>query len=178
MLKRLLLSLLIIIVTCCLPLAVFATETNPSQGQGTTEISDNVSPESPKKNNYTTYYFMGIILLVGCVYIVRQRKHSSELVLSLDSIEDNGDGSYIISFGYDNPDDTISFNEGDCGVRILKGKAIVLKKPENNDFMKGQHRNEIIAVINSDSEIECFAGNKKIYINGKDIEERGGKKRE
>ena len=169
MLKRLLLNL-IIIVSLLLPINVLANENQSPDRNEPTEIADDDTPESPiKKKNYSLLYLSAFIALGAVAYTVKQNSHRAELELSVDSIESNGDGSYIVSFGYDNPDSTISFNEGECGIRVLKGKAILLKKLDSNEFMKGQHKNSIIAVINSDSEIEYYAGKKKIYINGKDI---------
>ena len=140
----------------------------------TTNIKEDVTPESPRKeiNNYSMLYLLSFAALAIGVYVIREQTKRNELVLNIDSIESNNDGSYIVSFGYKNPDNTISFKEGDCGIRVVKGKAIILKKPNTNDFETGSHKDTFIAVINEDSVIEYYVGSQKISINGKEIKEK------
>ena len=172
MLKKLLLVILIISLQV-IPLSVLARE-NDAQKQST-NIEENPTPESPKKDkNNAWIYLMSFIALGTGAYLIKDKLHREELTLNVNSIESNGDGSYIVSLGYDNPDHTITFNEGDCGIRVLKGKAILLKKPNTNEFTTGLHNDEVVAVINEDSEIEYYAGSTKISIKGRDIIEKEG----
>ena len=164
--------LLIILFIClfAMPQAVFAhDETNTA-----TDIKEDITPESPTKdiNNNTWFYLTSFVVLGACVYLIQNKSTKQELKLNVDSIESNNDGSYIISFGYDNPKETIAFDEGECGIKVVKGKAIILKQDNTNKFKTGLHKKETIAVINEDSEIEYYAGSKKISIKGKDIKEK------
>ena len=170
MLNKLLLIILIISLQV-IPLSVFARENNTEDTD--TNIEEEPTPESPKKDkNNAWIYLMSFIALGTGAYLIKDKNHRDELRLNVDSIEPNGDGSYIVSLGYDNPDHTITFNEDDCGIKVLKGKAILLKKPNTNEFVSGSHKNEVIAVINEDSEIEYYAGSAKISIKGRDIVEK------
>ena len=168
---------LILILTMMLitPISqVNADGVNSSSFNATENIEDEPTPESPKKdrNNDTLIYLAAFVTLGVAAYLVKQNQKKLEITLNVDSVESNGDGSYIVSFGYENPDSTISFDEGDYGLRILKGNAILLKKPNTNQFKNGQHKKEMIVVINDESEIEYYVGNKKIYIKGRDIIEK------
>ena len=170
MLKRLLFNILII-VSLLFTVNVLMAEENPKPEE--VEIRESRTPESPQRNSNVQFLYLTAFIVLGCgALIIKENSHKPKLELSIDSIEANGDGSYLISFGYDNPNDTIFFDEGQCGIKVHKGKAILLKKLESNSFIKGRHRNSVIAVINENSEIEYFAGDQKIYIKGKDIIEK------
>ena len=166
--KKLLL-IFFIINMIVLSSSVIAQEENT-----TTDIQEDITPERARKdiNNNSMLYLLSFTLLSCGAYLVYDRSHHQGLKLNVDSIESNNDGSYIVSFGYDNPDNTISFDKGDCGLRVIKGKAIILKRPSTNEFETGLHKDCLIAVINEDSEIEYYAGSKKISIKGKDIKEK------
>ena len=89
--------------------------------------------------------------------------------LIVSCIKSNGDGSYIVTFGYDNPNSNIFFDEGDYGLRVLKGRTIILKRLNSNILKHGSHFDELVAVVNYDSEIEFYFGNKSIIIKGSEI---------
>lgn len=137
-------------------------------------IDDENTPTSQKGINLNNdyLYLMAFGTLVVAVILIKQNQNKSEMTLNIDGVEDNGDGSYVVYFGYDNPNGTMMFEDKDYGIRILKGKAIMLKRPNTNQFKNGRHKNETVVVINDESEIEYYVGNKKIYVNGRDIIEK------
>lgn len=165
MLRKLMLFILILVLNIS-GSTVYAEED--------TNIKDQPTPESPKKDKNNAWIYLASFIALGttAVYLVEDRIHRQDLKLKIDSVEPNGDGSYIVAFGYENPNNTIAFNDQDYGVRVLKGNAIILKRPQNNRFDRGQHENVFVAVINEDSEIEYYAGTNKISVKGKDIIEK------
>ena len=173
--RKMLLVLLILMMTLFTTInPVMADGDYSSSFNASENIEDENTPESPKKKNSNGVfiYLAGFAALATAAYLFKQNQRKLEITLSVDSVESNGDGSYIVSFGYDNPDSTISFDDGDYGLRVLKGNAILLKRPPSNQFTNGRHKNEMIVAINEESEIEYYVGNKKIYIKGREIIEK------
>ena len=172
MLKR----ILLLIAVCLLifsPVVVFAE----GNGNTTTQIEEEKTPEAARKKDYTLYYAgAGILFVVAAAALVTRKKHDS-FRLILDNIEDNGDGSYTVYLGYDNPtNEVIRFNEGEAGLRVLKGNAILLKKDNLNEFNKGNQKDVVVAVINKDSELEYYAGEEHIVIKGSELIRKEGEK--
>lgn len=172
MLKRLLLSVAICLMFFS-PMVVLA-EGNEISDTNVVEIEDDKTPESARKRNYTSYYIgVGILLLTYVAIMANRKKQGNGLELIVDNIEDNKDGSYTVYLGYDNRSDkTIKFEDGDVGLKVVSGNAILLKKDDQNKFKSGNQKDTIIVVINKDSKIEYYAGNKHIVIDGSKLENK------
>ena len=172
MLKRILLLIAVCLVLFS-PMVVFAE----GNSETTTQIDEEKTPEAARKKDYTLYYAgAGILLVVAAAALVTRKKHDS-FRLILDNVEDNEDGSYTVYLGYDNPtNEVIRFNEGEAGLRVLKGNAILLKKDNLNEFNKGNQKDVVVAVINKDSELEYYAGEEHIVIKGSELIRKEGEK--
>lgn len=89
----------------------------------------------------------------------------------LTDVSDNGDGSYTITIEYDelkNPIKQETEVEENIDLKVKQGNAIVLEGSGNNETIE-KRKKKLIAVINSESIIEVYAGKEKVVIDGHDV---------
>lgn len=109
----------------------------------------------------------GVVVIAAALMTKNQN-----LSLFVNHVDYNGDGSYIITWGYKNPKRyKVKFDKGKAGLKVRKGTAIILKSAELTEFEPGIHKDAMITIINNETEIEWIAGNQKVGVNGKMIQE-------
>lgn len=149
-----------------IPVTVKAKEQAESE-----EIEDEKTPQNNRRStHYQTLLIAFASASILILIIAATAEKRKKLKLFVERVEDNKDGSYTVTWGYQNPKNTkIQFDEEDAGLKVKKGTAIVLKQQNSSAFEPGLHREAIITVINDGTEIEWIAGNQKVGVNGEMI---------
>lgn len=169
---RKLLMILLVAISCFLyPLSL-----NADDSETTETISDEATPESAKRKNYTNNIILlgtGIMVLGGCCYYILNNK-DKELSLEVVNKHINDDGSLTLTLAYSNPSkDKLNVLENELSVN--KGLAIVLEKNDISKLEPGKHKDVMTIVINEDTDMTWNINGKSISINGNDLinKERG-----
>lgn len=139
-------------------------------------VEDEQTPEAARGSRYN-YQFLVIMVAMQAVLVVilykyYQDKHKT-VKLNISGIEANGDGSYLVKWGYDNPKKKSVVPEN-ISLNVKKGTAILLKKNEGKEMKPGKHDDVMVTVVNKDTSLEWIVDDQKLVIDGKDIENKKG----
>lgn len=129
-------------------------------------IEDEQTPEAGGVRQSYTMQLVFLVVAVGCGAVLYLVWNKNQLQLYVSSVHDNHDGSYTVGWGYKNSrHSSLSFNKNETGFRVKKGSAIYLKKDDDLSFHHGTHNDCFMTVVNEDTEIEWFAGEKKVQLD-------------
>lgn len=127
----------------------------------TKSVSDSVTNMPSSDILYIEITVIVLLSLLAFAYFYPRRKDTIKLYIS--SVMANEDGSYLIGCGYENNGE--SDLEAKSGFRVKKGAMIQMKKNELELFERGKHDDICIAIINEDTEMEWYIGEKSIRID-------------
>lgn len=168
--KKVLLALMTLMILTMQPL-INANATTDDVND-TTQIEEEKTPEAgrQKKTNQDIALFAFFTVIVVAGYAVWSSKDRNKHLMLTD-VSDNGDGSYTIIIEYDelkNPIKQETEVEENIDLKVKQGNAIVLEGSGNNETIE-KRKKKLIAVINSESIIEVYAGKEKVVIDGHDV---------
>lgn len=139
-------------------------------------VEDEQTPEAARWSRYN-YQFLVIMVAMQAVLVVilykfYQDKHKS-VKLNISGIEANGDGSYLVKWGYVNPKKKGVIPEK-ASLNVKRGSAILLKKNEGKEMKPGRHDDVMVTVVNKDTSLEWIVDDQRLVIDGKDIKKKKG----
>lgn len=161
--KKILLSLMIgLIVLFGSPSVVKANGDTPE----VEVIEDEPTPEAGGVRQFSTVQLVLVVVAIGCGAVLYFVWNKNQLQLYVSSVHDNHDGSYTVGWGYKNSrHSSFRFNKNETGFRVKKGTAIYLKKDDDLSFHHGTHNDQFMTIVNEDTEIEWFAGEKTLHLD-------------
>ena len=151
--------------------SAFAQDEQPT----TTEvvIEEEETPEAaPPPQDKTNYILLGVILGMGIIMIGILYKNYAEknkkIRLNITGINPNGDGSYMVKWGYENPTNKNIVPEK-MELNVTKGSAILLKSNEDKEIKPGKNNEVMVTVVNQDTLLEWTVDDQKLIFDGKNL---------
>ena len=174
MVRKLLLSIL---MTIFLVSSVSDVRAEDSPPPTEVVVEEEETPEAAPPQEKSNYLLMGImvamgIFLVGGIYKNYMDKNK-KIKLSITGIDPNGDGSYMIKWGYNNPTNK-NITPEKFELNVTKGSAILLKQNEDKEIKPGKNDEVMVTVVNQDTLLEWVVDDQKLVLDGKDLENRKG----
>ncbi|MCI5774398.1 MAG: hypothetical protein MR210_07550 [Erysipelotrichaceae bacterium] len=174
MVRKLLLSL---IMTIFLVSSIYTVRAEDSPPPTEVVVEEEQTPEAAPPQEKSNYLLIGImvamgIFLVGGAYKSYMEKNK-KIKLSITGIDPNGDGSYMVRWGCDNPTKK-NITPHKFELNVTKGSAILLKQKEDKEIKPGKTEDVMVTVVNQDSLLEWVVDDQKLVLDGKDLENRKG----
>jgi len=96
---------------------------------------------------------------IGIMYVILSRRRL-EVRAVIDKVEKMPDGSYLVTWGYINPNThPVSVQHGESCLLVHSGTALLLSKDIPVYFAAGRHRNVIQTVMLEDTRVEWIIQN-------------------
>lgn len=101
------------------------------------------------------------MVIIGIMYLILSRRRK-EVRAVIDKVERMPDGTYLVTWGYFNPNtDPVQVQHGESCLLVKSGTALLLSKDIPIHFAAGRHHNVIQTVVLEDTKIEWIIGNQR-----------------
>ena len=101
------------------------------------------------------------VSFIGIMYLILSRR-SKEVRATIDKVERMSDGTYLVTWGYNNPNsDPVHVQHGESCLLVQSGTALLLSKDIPTHFAPGRHRSVIQTVMLEDTKVEWIIGNQR-----------------
>lgn len=98
---------------------------------------------------------------IGIMYVILSRRRM-EVRAVIDKVEKMPDGSYLVTWGYVNPNThPICVQHGESCLLVHSGTALLLSKDIPVYFAAGRHRNVIQTVVLENTYVEWIIGSQR-----------------